>query len=161
LRTLTPLTTRILSFVAVLQMLGLAMMLLAQVAAVRQGYAPSDWHWIGVALVASATLVSSAGLVRGRERAITTAIVLQALQVVGISTPAVTFQLVMGPVARLVLINQSITAQFGAYGSFAFGFDQLSSPPLMFNLVPLVVGVVLLRLRWRRGTTAALPDGAA
>lgn len=151
MRTLTNLTTRILSFVAVLQMLGLAMMLLAQVAAVRQGYAPSDWHWIGVALVASATLVSSAGLVRGSARAITAAIVLQALQVVSIATPAVTFQLVMGPVARLVLIDKSVTAQFGAYGSFAFSLDQQSIPPLMLNFVPLAVGVVLLRLRWRHG----------
>lgn len=158
---LTPMTARILKLVAVLQLLGLAMLLLAQVAAARQGYPFSDSHWIGVALVALATLLCSAGLVRGLERAITAAIVLQALQVVGVATSAVTFQLVMGPVARLVLVNQSMTAQFGAYGGFSFGFDRVSDPPLMVNFVPLAIGAVLLRARVRRSTTATLPGGAA
>jgi len=137
------------------------MLLMGQFAAARQGYPFSDLHWIGLVALSFASLLASAGLVRQRKRAIATSIVLQALQVVAVALPGFTFQLAMGPVARVQLWSDAVRAQFGAYGSFAVGFEMLGAPPLMVNFVPLAVIAILVRALPRVALPDAAPDGAA
>ena len=118
---------------------------MGQVAGARQGYRFSDLHLLAVVGVGFASLLSSLGLFRRKRRAIITAIALQLLQVVAVATAGFTFQLAMGPVARVQFWPESVVTQFGAYGSFALGFARLAEPSLMVNLLPLVLVVALWR----------------
>lgn len=132
--------------IALVQLFGLGLLVLGQVAGARQGYRFSDLHLIALVVVVSATLSSSLGLLRRRRQAIITAIALQMLQIVAISTAGFTFQLALGPVARIQFWTDVVNMQFGAYGSFVLGFARLAEPPLMVNLIPLI----LLGGLWRQ-----------
>jgi hypothetical protein len=151
--------TRAFQVVACFELAGCALLLAAQIAGALQGYAFTPGYLAGVA--AALVLTASAGilLLRGRDLGRQLSVAVQALQVINLSTAAFSYQVALGPVARLRIQPDGWLTQFGAYGTAAAAFGPLlpTSPEYTVNVVALVALVLLLRTRSAVHATSLAP----
>ena len=143
--------------IAMCELLGCVLLLAAQAVAAQQGFRFTPGYLAGVG--AGAVLAAAAGLLllRGRESGRRLSLAVQALQVLNVSTAHFSYQVALGPVARLRLQPDGWLTQFGAYGNAAVAFAPLvtPSPEYAVNVAALVAGALLLRHRVARASPAS------
>ena len=140
--------------IAAAQLLGVVLLLGAQLAGTGQGYRFTAPYLAGVLLMG--TLAATAGvlLLRLRPAGVRLSILLQALQVVNVSTEAFSYQVALGPVFRIHFRPDGWLTQFGAYGNAGIAGHPLLAPSPVFTINLLALGALLALVHHRLGESA-------